>query len=203
VGRKQERRRNRSSIPPGRAPCVGGARKRIKRSGAWSIAGLVYDRFADLLYAWNRRKEHGGTPRGCFPMIVWVKGFPYWEILMKRKDAAAYASNASLLKSIARLPKIERGSMHDKSMRKFSHKGHEISIATIYQIKIDGRMVHLPLQVAQDGHVHSHAIPNYSESSAVDIVRKIIDLFPEDFEKKRGRRPAGGQHGSHSHGHHR
>lgn len=122
---------------------------------------------------------------------------------MKRKDAAAYASNAPLLKSVARLPKIKRGSMHDKSVRKFSHKGHEISIATMYQIKIDKRVVHLPLLVTQDGHVHSHAIPNYSESSAVDIVKKIIDLFPEDFEKKRGRRPAGGQHGSHSRRHHR
>ena len=45
---------------------------------------------------------------------------------MKRKDAAAYASNAPLLKSVARLPKIKRGSMHDQSVRKFSHKGHEI-----------------------------------------------------------------------------
>jgi hypothetical protein len=123
---------------------------------------------------------------------------------MKRKEAAAFAPNAPLLKSVARLPKIEHGAMHDKSVRTFSHKGHEVSIATKYEVKIDGRVVHLPLIVTQDGQVQSHAIPNYSLSSAVDIVKTIIDLFPEDFEKKRpprGRR-GGRQHGGHSQGHH-
>ena len=125
---------------------------------------------------------------------------------MKRKEAARYAPNAPLLKSVAKLPKIKHGTMRSKSVRTFSHKGHEISITTMYQVKIDRRLVHLPLMVSDDGHVQSHAIPNYSLSSAVDIVKTIIDLFPEDFEKKtkkksRGRR-AGGQHGGHSQGHH-
>jgi len=122
---------------------------------------------------------------------------------MKRKDAMAYAANAPLLKSVARLPKITHGGMHDKSVRTFSHNGHQISITTMYQIKIDGRAVHLPLLVSQDGHVQSHVIPNYSMSSAVDIVKAIVDLFPEDFEKKktRGRR-TGGKGGGHSQGHH-
>jgi hypothetical protein len=123
---------------------------------------------------------------------------------MKRKEAAAYASNAPLLKSVARLPKIEHrmGGMHDKSVRTFTYKGHEISITTMYQVKIDRRVVHLPLSVSQDGHVQSHAVPNYSQPSAVDMVRTIIDQFPEDFEKTpRGRR-AGGQHGGRSQRHH-
>ncbi len=123
---------------------------------------------------------------------------------MKRKEAASYAPSAPLLKSIARLPKIKHGAMHDKSVRTFGHKGHEISIATTYQVKVDGRVVHIPLMVSENGQVQSHAIPNYSLSSAVDVVKTIIDLFPEDFEKKkpRGRR-AGGRHGGHSQGHHR
>jgi hypothetical protein len=123
---------------------------------------------------------------------------------MKRKEAAAYASNAPLLKSVARLPKIEHrmGGAHEKSVRTFIHKGHEISITTMYQVKIDGRMVHLPLLVSQDGHVQSHAAPNYSQSSAVDMVKTLIDLFPEDFKKKPRARRAGGQHGGHSKGHH-
>ena len=112
---------------------------------------------------------------------------------MKRKEAARYAPNAPLLKSVAKLPKIKHGTMHGKSVRTFSHKGHEISITTMYQVKIDRRVVHLPLMVSDDGHVQSHAIPNYSLSSAVDIVKTIVDLFPEDFEKKkpRGRRAGG------------
>jgi arylsulfatase A-like enzyme len=93
--------------------------------------------------------------------------------------------------------------MNGKSVRTFRHKGHEISITTMYQVKIDRRVVHLPLMVSDDGHVQSHAIPNYSLSSAVDIVKTIVDLFPEDFEKKKSRgRRAGGQHGGHSQGHH-
>jgi hypothetical protein len=123
---------------------------------------------------------------------------------MKRKAATAYASNVPLLKSVARLPKIKHGSMHEKSVRTFGHKGHEISIATTYQVKIDGRTVHIPLIVSENGHVQSHAIPNYSLSSAVDVVKTIIDLFPEDFEKRRPRgRRAGGRHGGHSQKHHR
>jgi hypothetical protein len=102
---------------------------------------------------------------------------------MKRKEAAAFAPNAPLLKSVARLPKIEHGGMHDKTVRTFSHNGHEISIATKYEIKIDGRVVHLPLMVSQDGQVQSHAIPNYSLSSAVDIVKTIIDLFTQTPER--------------------
>jgi len=122
---------------------------------------------------------------------------------MKRREAANYASNAPLLKSVARLPKIEHRGMHDRSVRTFSHKGHEISIATMYEVKVDGRVVHLPLMVSQDGQVQSHAIPNYSLSSAVDIVKTIIDLFPEDFAKKKPRgRKGGRQHGGHSQGHH-
>jgi hypothetical protein len=120
---------------------------------------------------------------------------------MKRKEAASYAPNAPLLKSVARLPKIKHSAVHEKSVRTFDHKGHEVSIATTYQVKVDGRVIHIPLMVSENGHVQSHAIPNYSLSSAVDLVRTIIDLFPKDFEKKRGR--AGGRHGSHSQGHHR
>jgi hypothetical protein len=123
---------------------------------------------------------------------------------MKRKEAAAYASSAPLLRSVARLPKIEhrmRGT-HNKSVRSFTYKDHEISITTIYQVRIDGRAVDLPLLVSQDGRVQSHAIPNYSQSSAVDIVKTIIDQFPGDFENKRRRRQTGGQHGGHSERHH-
>jgi len=134
--------------------------------------------------------------------MAWVKAVPVLGDLMKRKDAAVYGQSQPLLKSVARLPKLDHRKMHDKSVRTFSHKGHEISISTIYQIKIDRRVVHLPLLVSQDGRVQSHAIPNYSLPSAVDVVKTIIDLFPEDFDKKPRRRPAGGKHGSRSQGHH-
>jgi hypothetical protein len=41
---------------------------------------------------------------------------------MKRKEAASYAPNAPLLKSVARLPKIKHSAAHEKSVRTFDHK---------------------------------------------------------------------------------
>ena len=119
---------------------------------------------------------------------------------MKRKDAAAYGSKAPLLNSVARLPKIEHRAhgMHNKSVRTFAHHGHDISITTTYEVKIDGRVVRLPLMVSQDGHVQTHALPNYSLSSAVDLVKTILDQFPEDFAKRKRSRRTGGQHDGHS-----
>jgi hypothetical protein len=35
------------------------------------------------------------------------------------------------------------------------------------------------------GKVSAHALPNYSFVSAVDLVKKIIDEFPDDFAAKK------------------
>jgi len=37
------------------------------------------------------------------------------------------------------------------------------------------------LAVGNDGQVHYHAIPNLSFPSAVDLVKRLIDAFPDDF----------------------
>ncbi len=64
---------------------------------------------------------------------------------------------------------------------------------------MDGRAIAGHLGVGNDGRVHYHPLPNYSFPSAVDLVRELIDSFPEEFDKPR-RAPRGGRHDDHSGG---
>ena len=44
------------------------------------------------------------------------------------------------------------------------------------------------VMVGDDGHVHTHSLPNYSWRSTLDLVRQMIDAFPEDFPKPKKKR---------------
>ena len=91
--------------------------------------------------------------------------------------------------------KVHRGPI--TITRTDSYKGHNIQIRTTYEIRVDGRQIHGHLHVAKDGRVHYHPLPNYSSGSAVELVRQIIDSFPDEFPNpERGvsrRRKAGPQ----------
>jgi hypothetical protein len=81
---------------------------------------------------------------------------------------------------------------HDKgpfqSVREIEHNGHKITIYTQYQIKIDGKPFSGHIYVDNSGKVSAHALPNYSFVSAVDLVKKMIDEFPDDLTKKKSYR---------------
>ena len=64
---------------------------------------------------------------------------------------------------------------------------------TTYRIEVDGVPITGHLLVTNEGTVHYHAIPNQEFASAVDMVKRIIDLSPEGFT------PAAGSHGDHPH----
>lgn len=68
-----------------------------------------------------------------------------------------------------------------ESVRTASHCGHEIVIKTCYEITVDGKPLASHLSVDDDGHVHTHALPEYAFTSAVDVVKKIIEAFPSEF----------------------
>ncbi len=85
---------------------------------------------------------------------------------------------------------------HLGGVRKATHDGHRIEIRTTYEVRVDGRRVSLPLSVDSEGRVTCHALPNYSFQSAVDLVKQVIDTYPDDFTK--GRRKEVSGHGSHS-----
>jgi len=82
------------------------------------------------------------------------------------------------------------------TVREAVHEGHRIVIRTSYEIEVDGRPVGGHLGVTNDGRVHYHPVPNLSFVSAVDMVKSLIDTFPDDFE-------GGDGHGDGGHDDHR
>jgi hypothetical protein len=68
-----------------------------------------------------------------------------------------------------------------ESVREDDYKGHHIVVRTRYEIEVDGRQVTGHLGVTNDGRVHYHAVPNLSFPSAIAMVRRLIDAFPDDF----------------------
>ena len=77
-----------------------------------------------------------------------------------------------------------------ESVREAEYQGHRIVVRTRYEIEVDGKAVTGHVGVTNDGQVHYHAVPNLSFPSAVEMVEKLIDIFPADFDKK-------GRHGGH------
>jgi hypothetical protein len=76
-------------------------------------------------------------------------------------------------------------------VREADYEGHHIVVRTRYQVEVDGQMLMGHMGVTNDGQVHYHPVPNLSFSSAVDLVKRLIDIFPDDFAKK-GRGGKGG-----------
>lgn len=64
---------------------------------------------------------------------------------------------------------------HGDSVRRFTHRGHEIEIVTAYQVTIDGKPWDGHLEVLPDGAVTYHGFPQYAVPSAVDVLRTVID----------------------------
>ena len=114
------------------------------------------------------------------------------------KKAAVQLSGVETLRRYAKVVLSTKrnvghtGHAHMDSVRRAEHAGHVIEIRTHYEVKVDGKAVPLPLSVGDDGNVVCHALPNYLFSSAVDLVKTVIDLYPDDFTK-RGSKRAGGR----------
>jgi hypothetical protein len=72
-----------------------------------------------------------------------------------------------------------------ESVRVADYAGHHIVVRTRYEIEVDGRMLMGHMGVTNDGNVHYHPVPNVAFPSAVELVKKLIDIFPDDFSRKR------------------
>jgi hypothetical protein len=70
-----------------------------------------------------------------------------------------------------------------ESVREVEYNGHHIIIHTQYKIKVDGKSLSGHIYVDNSGRVSTHALPNYSFTSTVDLVKKLIDAFPANFAK--------------------
>ena len=92
------------------------------------------------------------------------------------------------------------GHHHEASIREDHYKGHHIVIKTTYTVTVDGKPFKAALEVANSGRVQYHAIPNVGFTSAIDLMRSVIDQFPGDFKKSGG--GTGGTGGHDDHGEH-
>lgn len=76
-----------------------------------------------------------------------------------------------------------QGHQHKTSetIREAHYEGRHIVVRTTYQIEVDGTPVTGHMGVTDDGKVHYHPVPNMSFASALDMVKQLIDVFPDDF----------------------
>jgi hypothetical protein len=74
-----------------------------------------------------------------------------------------------------------------ETVRQQVHDGHKIVIRTTYRIEVDGKILKAPIGVDDSGQVHCHSLPNYQTASAIDMVKALIDNFPDDFAKRQTR----------------
>jgi hypothetical protein len=98
--------------------------------------------------------------------------------------AARPKSLGAYLAKIASRPHHDHGGQVT-STRMAEHRGHQIALETIYRVKVDGKLAKIPLMVDDTGAVHCHSLPNYQFDSAMDMIKAIIDLFPDSFGAKR------------------
>ena len=80
-----------------------------------------------------------------------------------------------------------------RGVRRAQHRGHEIEIVTSYEISIDGRPVFFHASVGADGLLRCHESPYAAVPSAVDLVKHLMDLYPDAF--------GGAGHGNRAHEH--
>lgn len=99
-------------------------------------------------------------------------------------------SIATYIKKHAALIKANQRPHHPAtSIREAEYKGHHIVIRTTYDIRVDRKRVMGHFSVGNNGQVHYHPIPNMRFPSAVDMVKQLIDVFPDEYSNKGTRRP--------------
>ena len=128
--------------------------------------------------------------------------------MAKRKKGEAIKADAGLAQAKKSSPLFKKllethqgghGHDHGGSVREDHHKGHHIVIKTIYEVKVDGKKFTAPLDVSNAGTVQYHGMPTVGFASAIDLMKSIIDHFPEDFPKKTPKNPPKGDHDHHGH----
>ena len=121
---------------------------------------------------------------------------------MDLKKLAKSATPKRLAGYLAGLPELTHQGHGRKgpieTVRQEEHNGHRIVIRTSYDVQVDGARVQLPLSVDNKGQVHCHSLPNYQFASAVDMIKTLIDNFPEDFAAQKKPQRRSGAYGGHA-----
>lgn len=77
-----------------------------------------------------------------------------------------------------------------KSIRRQEYKGKSIRVETSYKFYIDDKPVNLHASVMNDGKVHCHTLPQYAFTSALQMLRRVVDVMdipmpPNELGKNR------------------
>jgi hypothetical protein len=108
---------------------------------------------------------------------------------VKRVDLQRAADPAGYVEGLkATTPPNEVGAHHHEVVRVDMYDGHRIEIRSTYTIEVDGVAVTAQMHVDNDGNVVCHAIPVYRSASMIDVVRRLIEVFPDDFPKPSAKR---------------
>ena len=68
-----------------------------------------------------------------------------------------------------------------ENVREVTYGGHVIHVRTTYTIDVDGKPITGHIGVNNEGLVHYHAFPTLNFASVIDVVKLLIDKFPDDF----------------------
>jgi len=131
-----------------------------------------------------------------------VRRIPRAPGVVQADASLAQAKRATRqFKGLLRRQQADHSHHHGASIREDHYQGHHIVIKTTYAVTVDGKPFKAALEVANSGRVQYHAIPNVGFTSAIDLMRSVIDQFPGDFETSGG--GTGGTPGGHDgHEHH-
>lgn len=108
---------------------------------------------------------------------------PAAPVLGELKDALTEATDSAHRKeaALAHASHPVHGHNGHTNVRKATYKGHAIEIHTTYGVTIDGKALNAHLEVRDDGSVSYHAVPTYSAPSTIEVMKRVIDSFPDDF----------------------
>jgi hypothetical protein len=80
-------------------------------------------------------------------------------------------------------PHGEHAEHEATSVRELTHNGHSVKIITTYRVEVDGKPANLHLSVDEDGQVYTHATPFVTYDSAVDLMKQVMDAYPDAFSE--------------------
>ena len=69
-----------------------------------------------------------------------------------------------------------------KTKRNLKHLGNVIEIETTYEIKINGENYNTHVMLGEDGALTTHAIPYMTFKSMTDLIKTLIELYPNEFK---------------------
>jgi hypothetical protein len=67
-------------------------------------------------------------------------------------------------------------------VREAEYRGHRIEVRTSYAITVDGRPFDIHVIVDNEGRVYYHGMPTRDFPSVIDLVKRAIEQFRDDFE---------------------